>query len=74
MSHHHTYNAGHLVVSKPTLQHWLRKKHSVGIVVGGEAEVLAARNNDDSLVLRGRKGFFPLFFYLFFLCLTTTTA
>eukprot|EP00802_Teleaulax_amphioxeia_P016700 Tamp_16824.p1 GENE.Tamp_16824~~Tamp_16824.p1 ORF type:complete len:397 (+),score=69.57 Tamp_16824:1-1191(+) len=52
--------AGHLVVSKPTLQHWLRKKHSVGIVVGGEAEVLAARNNDDSLVLRGRKGFVRL--------------
>ena len=24
--------SGHLVVSKPTLQHWLRKSHSVGIV------------------------------------------
>lgn len=38
--------AGHVVVSKRTLIHWLKREHSVGIVVGGEAECLAAANND----------------------------
>jgi len=52
--------AGHIVVSKGTLIRWLSKSHSVGIVVGGEAEVMVTRNNDDRLILRGRKGFIKL--------------
>jgi hypothetical protein len=31
--------AGHVVVSKGTLKHWLKKGHSVGIVVGGEVRL-----------------------------------
>jgi 2-acylglycerol O-acyltransferase 2 len=52
--------AGHVVVSKKTLVRWLQRGHSVGIVVGGEAECLAAANNQDALVLGGRKGFVRL--------------
>ena len=37
---------GHVVVSKRTIERWLRRKHSVGIVVGGEAEVLIHRYLD----------------------------
>ncbi|MFC0289688.1 hypothetical protein, partial [Kaistia hirudinis] len=51
---------GHIDVSRSALKRTLNKGSSVGIVVGGEAEVLLARNDEDTVVLKERKGFVKL--------------